>query len=91
MNISQVSTKSILLHPLGLIATCKSIEAAKPSASVGSNIMKYNRNICIYDSAVSRRAHRERAVATRMLITEFNAYSGNLLVRFIPSLARRAT
>lgn len=53
--------------------------------------MKYNRNICIYDSAVSRRAHRERAVATRMLITEFNAYSGNLLVRFIPSLARRAT
>ena len=53
--------------------------------------MKYNCNICIYDSAVSRRAHRERAVATRMLITELRTYSGNLLVRFILPLARRAT
>lgn len=53
--------------------------------------MKYNRNTCVYDSALARRAHRERAVATRMLITELRTYRGNLLVRFIPTLARRAT
>lgn len=52
--------------------------------------MKGIQKICAYDSALTRRAQRERAMATAMLMGALRSYGSSFLVRFLPTRARRA-